>query len=59
MAPMQNHLTEQLLYWIHTPKLIDTNIPKLVYHTATALDKLMFVTFGKLFFFLKKKQPPV
>ncbi|RGB30666.1 hypothetical protein C1646_793291 [Rhizophagus diaphanus] len=31
---------------INTPKLIDTNIPKLTYHTATLIDNMMFVTFG-------------
>ncbi|PKC16601.1 galactose oxidase [Rhizophagus irregularis] len=31
---------------INTPKLIDTNIPKLAYHTATLIDNIMFVAFG-------------
>ncbi|CAB4373234.1 unnamed protein product [Rhizophagus irregularis] len=31
---------------INTPKLIDTNIPKLAYHTATLIDDIMFVAFG-------------
>jgi hypothetical protein len=31
------------------PPLENPNVPKLVYHTATLVDKLMFITFGKLF----------
>ncbi|RIA90109.1 hypothetical protein C1645_805914 [Glomus cerebriforme] len=31
---------------INTPKLDDNNIPKLVHHSATLLDKFMFVAFG-------------
>ncbi|CAB4415157.1 unnamed protein product [Rhizophagus irregularis] len=34
---------------INTPKLIDNNVPNLLYHTATLIyDNLMFVTFGNL-----------
>jgi hypothetical protein len=42
------------------PKLKNPNIPKLVAHSATAVNNYMLVAFGKLFtsysiFFLKKK----
>ena len=32
----------------NTPKLDPADMPNLIYHTATALDKLMFIAFGKL-----------
>ena len=32
------------------PPLENPNVPNLVYHTATLVDKLMFIAFGKLFY---------
>jgi hypothetical protein len=37
------------------PQIDNPNIPKLVYHSATLMNKLMVVAFGKLLYFSKKK----